>query len=1110
MLCRNQNKHWYLQNSIPGLLILILLGVLSLLPLEARAETATADEMETVATNWLATMVHQHGDWAGEIHPRIESVQEIRVGETLLARCYSIFPQGHIVVPVLMEMSPVKVSSETCGLDVQQAQGFPQLLREILKHRAQLFMERYGSLAAAQPATGEVLFDRAHRETWDRYLAHPADFARSLGEDPLFSRGEVGPLLTTAWHQGDPYNNYAPMGDGGRCVVGCVATATAQIMRYWNWPPRGVSGWSYYWGGDTSCGGSSPGDWLYAEFSDPYDWDNMPNSCTGGCTPEQEDALAELNYEVGIAFEMVYGACGSGAYTSDIIDVLPNYFRYDNTINEVSRSSHDPDSWFHIIQDEIDAGRPMAYSFRYSATEGHAIVCDGWRDTQGFNQYHMNYGWGGSYNAWFSIDAIYHTYDIGQEKLYRRIMPKIGYVFTVLPDGSGDYPTIQAAIDDVLDADIIELGDGVFTGEGNRDLNFNGHPITVRSAGGDPEYCIIDCEGNPEEHRGFNFVSGEGASSVLEGITIRNGYMGADSSGAAIVCANNSSPTIRNCLIRDSESLNNGGGILCSGSSPLITESIFSSNLAAGNGGAIIVQDGAQPSITHCTFFANGALAGGALWISDDSAAEFENGIIVSGTGGGAVQCEGGVISDPLVCCDIFNNTGGDWVGCIADQYGVDGNISEDPLFCDQENENFHLQSESPCRADYNPTCGQIGALPLGCDVVIVSADGSGDFPTIQEAIDASLDGYIIELTNGIYVGDGNRNLDFGGRAITLRSQSGNPYACVIDCQGSESSTQRGFYFHSAEGPDAVVEGIKVRNGYRRYDSGGAAWCRDASNPTFINCVFSNNHTGISGGAIYCSGQSDASFINCTFYDNSADNGGAIYVSNSLPVISNCTFADNAAEVHGSALCTNSNTFNVQNSLFAYNDQMEAVHCLSQSVILSCCDIYGNSGGDWVGSIAGQEGVDGNICEDPLFCNPQIGDYAIAIDSPCAPFSPPNVECDLIGAWGTDTCDPSAVDSEPLPWSVHLGQAAPNPFRQSTTITYTIPGGSGGVPVHLNVFDPAGRLVRTLVNEDRSAGIHHVKWDGRNDNGAPVASGIYFYQLPFMGEKQTKRIVLIR
>jgi hypothetical protein len=66
---------------------------------------------------------------------------------------------------------------------------------------------------------------------------------------------------------------------------------------------------------------------------------------------------------------------------------------------------------------------------------------------------------------------------------------------------------------------------------------------------------------------------------------------------------------------------------------------------------------------------------------------------------------------------------------------------------------------------------------------------------------------------------------------------------------------------------------------------------------------------------------------------------------------------------------------------------------------LVCCDIYGNAGGDWVGPIAGQLGIDGNIWADPLFCDPTNGDFTLQACSPCAPFSPPNPECDLLGAY---------------------------------------------------------------------------------------------------------------
>ena len=90
-------------------------------------------------------------------------------------------------------------------------------------------------------------------------------------------------------------------------------------------------------------------------------------------------------------------------------------------------------------------------------------------------------------------------------------------------DGSGDYTTIQAAINDANEFDTVIVADGTYTGAGNRDLDFLGKAITVKSANG-PENCIIDCEGSSSnQHRGFLFHNGEGPDSVLDGLTITNG-----------------------------------------------------------------------------------------------------------------------------------------------------------------------------------------------------------------------------------------------------------------------------------------------------------------------------------------------------------------------------------------------------------------------------------------------------------------------------------------------------------------------------------------------------------------------------------------------------------
>jgi predicted outer membrane repeat protein len=751
----------------------------------------------------------------------------------------------------------------------------------------------------------------------------------------------------------------------------------------------------------------------------------------------------------------------------------------------------------------------MIYSFRYSATEGHAIVCDGWRDTGGEDQYHMNYGWGGGYNAWYAIDEIYHDFSYVEDRLYRRIMPGIGFVFQIRPDGNGYYPTIQDAIDDVFDGDIIELTDGIFTGDGNRDLNFHGKTLTVRSESGNPETCIIDCGGDPEEHRAFIFNSGEGPSSTVEGITITNGHVAGGNTGAAILCTNNSSPTIRNCIVRENTAANAGAGLSCSGTSPSISECLFLYNSSGGDGSAVLVQSGAQPTLASCTLYANaGGGGGGALWISSDSSVDIDNCIFAFGTGGGAVQCEGG--APTLECCDLYNNVGGDWEGCIAGQLGTNGNISEDPLFCDQGNDDFHLQAESSCGQENNPACGLIGALPLGCGHYVVSPDGTGDFQTIQAAINAAVDGDAIELTNGVFTGDGNRDLDYGGRAITIRSQSGDPDSCIIDCEGSPGNQHRAFRFQYGEGPYAVVEGITIRNGYMGNYGGGAMWCSDGSSPTIVNCVFCTNHSDGSGGAIYCSSEGNATFSYCTFYDNSSGNGGGLFAFGATPLISNCTFAHNSAFANGGGICTNAAPITIQNTIIAFNTGGGAIYCFSYDPILTCCDIYGNVGGDWTGCIASQEDQVGNICEDPVFCSPPSGNYHLSEGSPCAAFSLPNDDCDLIGAWPIG-CDITGIGDDPLgSTAIYLAPTAPNPFELSTMITYVIPSSVGTVPVCLSIFDPAGRLVRTLVDTDRSTGIHSVIWDGHNRTGQAAAGGIYFYQLRVNGLRQTRQVVLIR
>jgi hypothetical protein len=383
----------------------------------ARAELATETEAAMVAANWATHIAAAKGDWGGSQDPTISGTAEIVVADTLLGWCFYVAPSGHIVVPVIKELPPVKSYSEEYGMSIGDPDGYSKLIEDVLRNRVRTLKAAYGSMEATEPARGGRKLGVEHRLLWDRFAVPAGEFDSESERGALGSRAEVGPLLTTSWHQGAPYNNLCPMGDGGRTVVGCVATAAAQILRYHGSPFAGYGSHCYYWSGDSSCGGSTSGQTLCAYYDDEYEWDNMPNAC-GGCSPEEAAAVSELCYEVGVAFNMGYGHCGSGAYTADALDVFPTYFGYSSAIDRENRSYHTPTSWFNVIKEEINLSRPMQYRIL-----GHSIVCDGWRDTGGTNQYHMNYGWADSHNAWYVIDNLYISDDPNDEYLIRRIIP---------------------------------------------------------------------------------------------------------------------------------------------------------------------------------------------------------------------------------------------------------------------------------------------------------------------------------------------------------------------------------------------------------------------------------------------------------------------------------------------------------------------------------------------------------------------------------------------------------------------------------------------------------------------------------------------------------------
>ena len=206
----------------------------------------------------------------------------------------------------------------------------------------------------------------------------------------------VAPLLgDIQWGQDYPFNTLCPEKEGGRSVVGCVATALAQIIRYHQWPNQGEGICSY-----TERDGTNH----RVDFSQyTYDWERMPGQPNrNGSSYDVTQALSTLCYHVGVISEMQYSPDGSGTFSQYPKEGLQKYFRYKKNIQLLSRMNYKMADWMDIIAKELNEGRPIYYAGA-SSTVGHAFVCDGYKQD---GYFHINLGWDGIANGYFLLYAI--------------------------------------------------------------------------------------------------------------------------------------------------------------------------------------------------------------------------------------------------------------------------------------------------------------------------------------------------------------------------------------------------------------------------------------------------------------------------------------------------------------------------------------------------------------------------------------------------------------------------------------------------------------------------------------------------------------------------------
>ncbi len=443
-------------------------------------------------------------------------------------------------------------------------------------------------------------------------------------------------------------------------------------------------------------------------------------------------------------------------------------------------------------------------------------------------------------------------------------------------------------------------------------------------------------------------------------------------------------------------------------------------------------------------------------------------------------------------------------------------------------------------------------AAPGMAAVWHLEADGSGDAPTIQAAVDLAAAGDTIELACGTYY-----EHDIAVQsAITLQSVADDPACATIDAQ------QFGRVLSCAglQG-EIVCRGITFRNGYLSdaAESGGAISCRGGA-LRLEDCDFIDNYSLNAGGGLYCY-QCQITVAHCRFIGNEGENGGGgairatqvtgriqdcwfegnrgidgagLFISHSSPVIAwcvflnndgwffgggmfcqdysepvleHCTFVGNEAYL-GSGIMTAYHTeATMSNSIVAFNLDGAGIHCDGASAApsylnLSCSDVSGNEGGGYSGLIEDQTGLNGNIEDDPLFCDVADGNLTLDANSPC--LADNNSCAQLMGALGQGC---SVVEVAALPSAATSLAVFPNPFNPRTTLNFTLPAAGHAT---LTIYDARGSEVVRLVDESLPSGAHGVDWTGVDAVGRALPSGTYFCRLTTSSSVATRKVQLVK
>lgn len=631
---------------------------------------------------------------------------------------------------------------------------------------------------------------------------------------------------------------------------------------------------------------------------------------------------------------------------------------------------------------------------------------------------------------------------------------------------------------------------------------------------------------NTVEQAGGGIYGIMGLTLTIQNTEINNNVSGYRAGG---ICLDSTPLFLVNSTI-NSNSAFIAGGMYLHYSTASLENVLFSNNNAIDNGGAIHCNSGNEAILNNVTFTCNTAYNGGAIYNHDNAIITLNN---VSVRDNQATKFGGGIYSASFSEI-IFNenersNIYTNHAGYLGMDIYFDQSINTE-IFVDTftvfEPDDYFIYSENNIPYDIqNSVIDQV-------DVdLFVSPNGSNDnsglsteFPlksisyALAKIITSETQPRTITLTNGMYSStntDENFPINIKGHlTITGCTQD----SVIIDAESN--NTVIGFVYDT----NCSLNNITLKNGHTDLEGGGIFSIY--SQFELKNVTISNNHSNQYGGGIFCN-LSEIDLYKVLLHNNTSDNGGGgIFCWYNDMNIVNVTMVNNSSNFGGAILCHFDSNPIIVNSIL-WNNSPEAIYLsdyeLPCSITITNSDIQGGENGIYSNSCV-VNWLENNIDEDPIFNNSVEDLFTLSSNSPCidsgiAFFEWENSiiidldENDYVGSapdMGYDEYGMSNINDDFLinNFDSILLNNYPNPFNPTTTISFSIPVDS---KVDLSIYNIKGQKVKMIIHDQYEKGNHSIVWNGIDDKGKFVSSGVYFYKLLVNGKTvSTKKCMLLK